>query len=161
MVRDIFFFILKNSSTWKIIGIEKKDYVSRKWVRNELFALKYWEENGERLALCNAVILFLELFDIKLQVFRVVWVFHSCVHTHARHQIICENVHSKYHNWPISLTISLKIIRVLYFKLEPHIVLHLLILLLRLYMWIFVIIYIMCMNKVIKIKINLKLLSIL
>lgn len=88
MIRDIFFFTLKNSSTRKITRVEKKDCVGRRWVRSEPFALKYWEGGGERLALCNAVILFLGPLDIELQVFRVVWVFHSFVHTHTRHQIV-------------------------------------------------------------------------
>lgn len=58
-----FFFTLKNSSTQKIIGVEK-NCIGRRWVRSEPFALKYWEGGW-----LYAVILFLGPLDIELQCF--------------------------------------------------------------------------------------------
>lgn len=55
----------------------KRVRAGRRWVRGVPFALKYWEGGGERLPLCNAVILFLGPLDIEPQVFRVVRAFHS------------------------------------------------------------------------------------
>lgn len=132
-----FFFTLKNSSTQKIIGVEK-NCIGRRWVRSEPFALKYWEGGGERLALCRYIVPGTPWH--RAPMFRVVWVFHSFVHTHVRHQIVYVKIftastlvgpfHQQYLRKSYECyTSNLN---------EPHIVLHLPILLLRLYIWIFV-----------------------